>query len=65
MSLRNHTSTIVIKGILGANMTSETRLCFLSGAAIAYVSMVAHQPLLLRYFVPIMLKRVDRSDDGR
>lgn len=42
-------------------MASETRLYFLSGAAVAYVSMMGYKPLprLVRYFVPIMLSKVD------
>ena len=33
------------RGNTEANISSETRLCFLSGAAIAYVEMVAHVPV--------------------
>ena len=33
------------RGNTEANIPSETRLCFLSGAAIAYVEMVAHEPV--------------------
>lgn len=35
----------LIEGINEANMASETRFGFLSGAAVAYVAMVAHKPL--------------------
>lgn len=49
-------------------MAGETRFAFMSGAAIAYVAVEGWRhisPCLLSDFVPIMLSKVDGSDDGR